>query len=70
MNVDINIDDPKYGVWLDMHLHRKTKDAYNKEWMAFFEEMKNRRKNLTAKDIEEEAKYLMYEFYGITLSFE
>ena len=31
-----DIDDPDFGIWLDVHEHRSGANAYNKKWEEFF----------------------------------
>ena len=56
----INIDNPKYGRWLESSNHNKLSYKYNKEWETFFEQQKD----ATEKDILEHADFLMKKIYG------
>ena len=60
----INIDDPKYGVWLETSIHQKTKDPYNARWKVFFEDHNDKGVKATVEEIENYAQQLMQEFYG------
>ena len=69
MSIDINIHDPKYGYWLDIHEHRSTSKIYNEKWEHYFYECKINGITPTAEDLEEKAKLFMQELYGVTLLF-
>lgn len=56
----IDINDPKYGVWMDERKHLSGANAYNKEWEAFFEKYSN----ATKEDIMKKAEELMQKVYG------
>ena len=43
--IGININDPKYGEWVEQSKHRKDAYQYNQYWKAFFKEYES--KNLT-----------------------
>lgn len=43
--IGININDPKYGEWVEQSKHRKDAYQYNQDWKAFFKEYES--KNLT-----------------------
>ncbi|MBO5088229.1 MAG: hypothetical protein J6C01_06100, partial [Lachnospiraceae bacterium] len=34
--IGIDVDDPDYGIWLDVHEHRSSAKSYNKKWEEFF----------------------------------
>ncbi len=34
----LDIDDPRYGRWVEQHPHRQWSKALNKEWTDFFQE--------------------------------
>lgn len=55
----IDINDPKYGVWMDEHRHLSGAWEYNKEWEDFF--LKN--DDLTKEKIMEHAEELMNKIY-------
>ncbi len=38
----IEINDPKYGKWVEMHEHRKGAYQYNQQWEEFFKEYKTK----------------------------
>ena len=59
-NAGLDIDDPKYGAWLETKLHLQKAWAYNKAWEDFF---KNH-PNATMEEILEQAEILMKEIYG------
>ena len=65
--IGINIDDPKYGAWLDITTHQKTKDPYNARWQQFFNQHNAEGTIPSVEDVEDFAKKLMYEFYNITM---
>ena len=56
---NINIDDPKFGVWLDLHLHRKHGKEYNAEWEPFF----RKHPTFTEEEAESFAEELMKTVY-------
>lgn len=35
--MDIDIDDSKFGIWLEKHIHRSNAKSYNQKWYEFFE---------------------------------
>ncbi len=39
--IGININDPKYGEWVEQSAHRKSARQYNSKWQTFFETYKN-----------------------------
>ena len=45
LNAGINIDDPKYLVWVEKKLHRAISRDYNKDWKEFFRENNNPDRN-------------------------
>ena len=58
----IDIDDPKYGVWLDKKTHLSGSHHYNAEWDYFF--LNSNNANATVEDIEHFANELMQRVYG------
>ena len=59
----IDIHDPKYGVWWELHEHRQNAKAYNAEWKRFLEG------NKTKEEILEKARTLAVK-YGYKLNIE
>ena len=55
----ININDPKYGAWIESHHHLSKARKYNKEWKVFFD----MHSNPSVEKIESEAKRLMQTIY-------
>ena len=43
--IGININDPKYGEWVEQSAHRRNAYRYNQDWKEFFDKYKS--KNLT-----------------------
>lgn len=56
----IDINNPKYGMWLDAHLHLSKAADYNIKWDNFF--LLNTNPNL--QEVEEEAVLIMRNVYG------
>ncbi len=42
-NAGLDIDDPKYGRWVEQHPHRQWSKGLNDEWQKFFNRHQNRR---------------------------
>lgn len=59
----IDIHDPKYGVWWELHEHRQNAKAYNAEWKRFLEG------NKTKEEILEKARTMAVK-YGYKLNIE
>jgi len=38
----LDIDDPKYGRWVEQHPHRRWSRALNDEWQKFFDRYQSR----------------------------
>ena len=56
----LDVNDPKYGMWLDAHEHLSKSHEYDQAWKAFFKE----NSSPTASQILDEMKRLMLEIYG------
>lgn len=54
-NAGVDINNPKYGTWMESHLHLSKAKRNNKEWATFSKKYNNP----TVAKIEEEASYLM-----------
>jgi hypothetical protein len=63
---DINIHDPKYGVFMDDQLHHLDHYQYNQEWKDFLKT----NPDASLRQIETQAQKLMAEFYGLLVSFK
>lgn len=61
----IEINDPKYGHWLDKQNHRKKSWEYNQEWGKFFNE--NNIDELTIDEIELAMEDIMFKVFEIEL---
>ena len=59
----ININDPKYGIWLEKKSHSKKSYEYNQKWEDFF---KNNH-NPSTEEIEHFMKQVMKETFDINL---
>ena len=59
-DVGLNINDPKYGEWLEPHLHLTKAREYNEAWKEFF----NKHPDYTEEMVLEQAKYFMSRIYG------
>ena len=49
--IGININDPKYGEWVEQSKHRKSARQYNSKWQAFFETYKNENRTPSQDDV-------------------
>ena len=56
----LDVNDPKYGMWLDAHEHLSKSHEYDQAWKSFFKE----NSSPTASQILDEMKRLMLEIYG------
>ena len=56
----LDVNDPKYGIWLDAHEHLSKSYEYDQAWKAFFK----KNSSPTASQILDEMKRLMLEIYG------
>ena len=63
----ININDPKYGIWLEKKSHSKKSYEYNQKWEDFFEGFEKNNSKPTTEEIETYMKQVMKETFDIDL---
>ena len=64
---EININHPKYGIWLEKTSHSKKSYEYNIKWEKFFEDFKKNNSEPSTEEIELFMKQVMKETFNIDL---
>ena len=64
---EININHPKYGIWLEKTSHSKKSYEYNIKWEKFFEKLKNNNSDPSTEEIELFMKQVMKKTFNIDL---
>ena len=63
----ININDPKYGIWLEKKSHSKKSYEYNQKWEGFFKGFEKNNSEPTAEEILTFMKQVMKETFDIDI---
>ncbi len=63
----IDINDPKYGIWLEKKSHSKKSYEYNQKWEKFFKRFEENNSEPTAEEISTFMKQVMKETFDIDI---